>query len=263
MKIFVISLEGHERRKSIQQQFDALGIPFDFVDAVYGASMTAKQKSYIDFKKTAKFVPRGMGDAEFGCALSHGLLYKKIADDGIEHAIILEDDVRLTEDFKALIDNQVLEYDKSDLMLFTHNNAHYLRWSQKPLFLHYKSHGVLNTPFLTAAYYVNLKAAQHLCSVTLPIYSTADWPIGAFKGICVRALYPLLIARPDEQENISTIGDKRHVDQQAFVKRQKQRPFYILLRGKIVGLFFRPLRRNDRLPRFWMWLFGFKLPDNT
>ena len=43
------------------------------------------------------------GRNELGCSLSHWKVYRKIHHDGIEVALILEDDVRLLPDFASVV----------------------------------------------------------------------------------------------------------------------------------------------------------------
>ena len=92
--ILVISLpDSTDRRKAITARLDALSLPFEFVDAVDGRNGIPDEcKPMVDRQGAVSFMLHPLSDAEFGCALSHLAAYKRVVDDGIPHALILEDD---------------------------------------------------------------------------------------------------------------------------------------------------------------------------
>ena len=92
--VFVISLpDCHDRRAGISAALDGLGLPFQFADAVDGRrGLPPEYESQIDRAATRR-KGRILTDAEFACALSHISVYRRIVSEGIDHALVLEDDV--------------------------------------------------------------------------------------------------------------------------------------------------------------------------
>lgn len=92
--ILVISLpDSTERRETVAARLDALSLPFEFVDAVDGRNgLSEEHEAMVDRDGMNAVRPYPMSDAEFACSLSHLKVYRRIVDDGIPHALVLEDD---------------------------------------------------------------------------------------------------------------------------------------------------------------------------
>jgi glycosyl transferase, family 25 len=105
----VISLESsRERRTAIRDRFAAVGIPFRFFDAVDGRKMTGDA--------LMKVAPKGGVDycgmltpPEIGCALSHLLVIREIAEGQDEYAAVLEDDVLVSPEVRKFFDREFLD----------------------------------------------------------------------------------------------------------------------------------------------------------
>lgn len=117
--VYVVSLKRDTaRRDKINADFSALGIAFEFFDAV-----DAKSPDCRDVIQQARKTGRGdvMSDGEIACALSHQYLYQKMLAEQHEWAVILEDDVIVDERFKrfmAQLDATALgQLDKQALFL--------------------------------------------------------------------------------------------------------------------------------------------------
>jgi len=106
MKVYVVNLARDvERMASVKRQLDALGVPFERVDAVDGRAMSADElrRAYSPFRWWCAKGWRA-SRAEVGCALSHNGIYKAMLEEGVDVACILEDDVELGGGFKAALD---------------------------------------------------------------------------------------------------------------------------------------------------------------
>ena len=89
MKIFVISLNNSERRKSIKTQMKKLNLSFEFYDAVNGKELTQDEISSLCDNQALKNNPRWLNRGAIGCSLSHLFVYQKIIDENIEKAIVM------------------------------------------------------------------------------------------------------------------------------------------------------------------------------
>jgi glycosyl transferase, family 25 len=102
--VFVISLErSSDRRHSMATQFDRTSIDFEFFPATNGEKLTQHELAQYDEQFVIERISRPMSRAEVGCYLSHARLWKKIVDEGIPWAVILEDDVDLMCDVDGLL----------------------------------------------------------------------------------------------------------------------------------------------------------------
>jgi glycosyl transferase family 25 len=104
--IYVISLErAAQRRAECQRALDAMGAPFAFFDAVDGARLSeAEVAAAYDAQGNARQYKRPLSLPEIGCYLSHYLLWKRIVDEKLDGAVILEDDFEADASFKKVID---------------------------------------------------------------------------------------------------------------------------------------------------------------
>ena len=93
INVFVISLiDSVGRREAISRYLNILEIPFEFVDAIDGRhGLPSEYENQIDRDAAIKKAVF-MSDVEFACALSHMKTYRKIIDENIQWALIMEDD---------------------------------------------------------------------------------------------------------------------------------------------------------------------------
>lgn len=84
--VYCINLESStERKQSMEKQFESVGLDVEFFKACDGKSIGKNGK--------------------FGCSQSHFWIYKDIIEKGYTNALIFEDDVKLSSNFKEEIDN--------------------------------------------------------------------------------------------------------------------------------------------------------------
>lgn len=107
-RIFVISLpEAKDRKVHVKKQLDALGLEFEFFDAVDGREFDVPNHPNYDRKRRLKAFGRDLKGGEMGCMLSHKNIYQKMLDENIEHAVVFEDDVIIEDEFKHVLDSLI------------------------------------------------------------------------------------------------------------------------------------------------------------
>ena len=97
MKAFIINLaKNKDRREYMHNMLTEYGLEHEFVDGLYGREADDKFISQIyDSKKSIEVNGQDLSRAEIGCAYSHTLVYKKIVEQNLIDALVLEDDVYL------------------------------------------------------------------------------------------------------------------------------------------------------------------------
>ena len=92
---FVINLEkDHEKKIHMKQMAQKNDLNPIFIDGIYGASLNSNYISQHYSEKLAKKnIGRSLTKGEIGCALSHLSIYRKMIEEKIDAALILEDDV--------------------------------------------------------------------------------------------------------------------------------------------------------------------------
>lgn len=96
--VFVVSLRrAQDRRALMSRQLREAGLNFEIVDGVDGNAISAQDLEALTVP--GKVFHPGV----IGCYLSHTNIYKKIVDEAIEVALILEDDAVLNSKVISLI----------------------------------------------------------------------------------------------------------------------------------------------------------------
>lgn len=168
MKIFVINLErSFERKLALQRRFNELGLTAEFIKAVDGNVLTQEDIKAKTCPLNYAFLP-----GEIGCALSHQLVYKKMLDEGISDALILEDDVLLPDTLPELLNACATDSEKPEVLLLSRVNKYFKNpvGSINGKFKVYK----IQHATTTHSYIINLPAARNLLKALHPVWMTAD-----------------------------------------------------------------------------------------
>ena len=105
MRTFLINLDkSTERLASARFQLERNSIPFERVSAVMGAALDKRERmEKYDSIRALLANGKPLRDGEIGCSLSHCLVYKKMVEEGIDVALILEDDIVLGKEFADVV----------------------------------------------------------------------------------------------------------------------------------------------------------------
>lgn len=201
MKIFIVNLKHSiERRQKMEAQISSLGLSAEFIEAVDGRLMSEEERGRVTAEVNYAFLP-----GEIGCALSHQKIYKKMIDENIDNALILEDDVVLDEELKNVMERISIPADRPSVILLSRSN----KFFKKPLKNITNKHCLHKTLHATTthSYIINNKAAISLLKGLNPIWIVADkW--GLFEDMSLVEVYSVVphpINLSDEAKN-STIN---------------------------------------------------------
>lgn len=106
IETFVIHLaRATGRRAQVDRLLAGTPYPSQILDAVDGAQVAEAQRA-AEISNAPLFAPRypfALNAGEYGCFQSHRVAWQRIVDQGLDAALILEDDVALTDDFDAAV----------------------------------------------------------------------------------------------------------------------------------------------------------------
>ena len=90
--VFVIAFPDPAARQEIREHFATIGIEPCFFDAIPGANLSGEQREpFLTSGREYQF--KGpLRDGAMGCSLAHFGVWQAILDEGIEAAVVLEDD---------------------------------------------------------------------------------------------------------------------------------------------------------------------------
>ncbi len=244
--VFVISLPDSPRRKRIARFLSDLGVPFSFVDAVEGRAMTETTlHAAYDEARALKRIGRPLGRGEVGCALSHRLVYRTMVDEGLDSAIVLEDDAILGAAFVAFRQNTASLAEDAELVSL---NAVYGFVRRKPSFAFFGRglHRANSDGTGTVGYFIRSSAARKFLSQGDRIAAPADWPLG-YRAVRHYILAPMIVGHADGDSSLVMERSllRRHVPKSR-MKRMIRAMFYLSFLGYLIGF-----RRYDGLPNYY------------
>jgi len=179
LPLYVVNLESQpERRRFMEAQLVALpeGFRIEWIRAVDGRALSEEEiRADYDPAIALRTTGRPLNRGEIGCALSHRLIYRKMLEREEPFAVVLEDDVALSERFPEAVFAlaQTVPLDRPRIFLLGdffvpsiwkwrlgQTSFRYLRaWRGR----------------FTIAYGLTLAAARALNDAQTPIRRAADW----------------------------------------------------------------------------------------
>jgi glycosyl transferase family 25 len=243
MKIFVINLPSSaDRRKIMEDQLHKLGLPYEIFQAVRGADLSDEEiMAYYD-KDYYNSRPDYFTPGAVGCTLSHFFIYKKMVQEKIESALILEDDMVLSKALPVLLQRLECNLKKDEvIMLFyqSYFNINLSATSAVPLDEKYNLYQVADLKWLrsTGGYIIQFEAAKKMLEQLQPFSSFPDdWKSFYERKILngVRVVYPFILSNTYEPTTISpnVKGGGLLKKIIPFVEQHKISPFYQMLRWR-------------------------------
>lgn len=206
--IFVISLiDAEARRQAIAAGLAAMNLDFSFVTAIDGRKgLPAQYEKMIDRPQTLARRGYPMSDGEYACALSHQMVYRRIIDEGLPGAIILEDDVTLTDEFASFMKHRA--YRRHHLIQLFHFHAKVWRHGTRQLFPDVQIRGLSENAFMAAGYSLSARGADYMVRNSSPISERADWPCDVTRIKAVITI-PRLVMHPDPDSEQSSLSKGR------------------------------------------------------
>lgn len=118
LHIFVVNLKRRpDRKQLIESRLSDLGIQnYEIIEAVDGYELPEDLSGVYD-EQLSRHVHRLLKRTEVACALSHINIAKKMIEDNIDYAVILEDDAELTVNFKNFVRDFNLEPNRFDFLI--------------------------------------------------------------------------------------------------------------------------------------------------
>lgn len=206
MKIYVINMKRSVyRKKAIEEMLQRLGLEYEITEAVDGRLLSEEEF----LQHTSQ--PDEFTRSQTGCALSHINVYRKIIEQGEEYGLVLEDDVKITEqDFKQFLQTLKPKLNPNNITILT-----YFWCREGYLDLSKQDGGTVKTSNTyhvctpseihgigrAAAYIVSKATCQKLINVNYPLYAQADsWVVFQSKGAfnTIDCVYPMPITENEQ-----------------------------------------------------------------
>lgn len=181
IKTFLINLDKNpERLVESARQLNALGVSFERIAAIYGKDLgeDEKRRSVNAFRWwCAK--GRKVRDGEIGCALSHLSVYRKMIDENIDVACILEDDNRYRDTFASVVQQAEKLMDVTRPQVVLLSNCSRDRATMDSVHI-----VPTKNEQWTSSYLITRRAAKAILAANYPLHVPADgWGRWAKRGL--------------------------------------------------------------------------------
>jgi glycosyl transferase family 25 len=204
MRIFVINLaRSDDRRASMTAQLTEHGIEFELVKAVDGRELDMTDPKVLQSILPEFRAIEGWQPAMAGCAMSHLEVYRKVIDEDLDVALVLEDDILIPDDLEDVAAQVAKELRGAEVGLLNFESPRPIR---------FRRHGgvalsggarliapvEVGQPVSSAAYVVTREACERISEGQRPISVTADgWAHFYDEGMLdmVHCVVPMPVAK--------------------------------------------------------------------
>ncbi len=209
MHTFVINLpDDFARREAVANQLRKLGLSYELFPAIRGESLSSEErKQHYDERWFIRNEGRPALAGELGCALSHIAIYRRMREQSITHALILEDDAWLNPNLPQLLQVIAQRYapEERNVFLLTWVAELSMRnvdtlWSSYHL-------GKVKSAVCTHGYVISHAAAEALVEALDPVRHVADcWSwLRRHRIVNIYAVFPTCITADLSYESGTTI----------------------------------------------------------
>lgn len=207
MKVFVVNLDREPKKKAyITKECERFGLNYEIYRAVDGHSLSEDflKKNVLDYGNN--FLTKG----EIGCTLSHIRIYEKIIQEGLDYALILEDDAVLDDNINPLLAAFESQQNviREGVYLLTGNFSYVENQCKSIASFNFYP---IKQAFGTTGYIVTRQAAKKLVDFLLPVKFVADAfeAFHSIAGVRVYATIPHIVTTNDKDRVFSSLEQER------------------------------------------------------
>jgi glycosyl transferase family 25 len=248
---YVINLaRSVDRRAHITAELKKTGVDYEITTAVDGRELDLSDPAIVVPSLATKTVSM-VGAA--GCALSHLNAYKKIIADGLDAALVLEDDVILPSDLGILADAVADHLTGAEVVLLSYSTPYPPCKLSREGSIRLPSSRRLALPIdinqwlmSSGAYIITREACERMIDCVLPVrVPTDDWRFFYREGALDRVRCVTPVPAPNNYKLVSTIGSY------TLGSGLRARLLWPLVNHKIPVLYQALSYRRQRIQRRW------------
>jgi glycosyl transferase, family 25 len=190
-------------------ELEKTGLDYEILTAVDGREVDLSDRTLVDPALT--YMTHFLSGTT-GAALSHLSAYRKIIADGLDEALVLEDDVTLPPDLASLVNAVAGQLSGAEVTLLSYGSLGPCRLSREGS-IELPSGRILALPIEIrlilsgGAYIITREACERMIKVVLPVrVNPDDWWYFYREGALdrVRCVFPLIVRK--NPKLISTLG---------------------------------------------------------
>lgn len=235
LAIYCINLDRDTDKKvHVLTLFKKYNLKVKFIQAIDGKKLPArKTMSSYSLGEAVKTIGRELVKSEIGCGLSHKSIFQEIVDQGIEEALILEDDVYFDERLSTILKAVAGMKNRYDILFLGHHSCNaveiptaYSFYCKECLTDDYVVTKLLENVCGTYGYIVSLEGAKKLLGQLNKISKPIDHYTGDIDTLKVYGVVPPVISIDKKYHTMSTIEEERAAyehSEMSFIKKIKRK----------------------------------------
>ncbi len=208
-KIYLINMDrSTERLKRVKGRFKELDLDFERIIGVNASEMQVKDlyARYSVNKSITDFY-RALHLGEIGCYISHQNAWKKIVEDDVDFGVVLEDDIKIEDNFEEAIDfldthRELWQFARIQNEV-KHKKIYNVDYEDKD----FKMVEFVRNSGCFFAYAMTKECAKILLENLVPFGAPADTNMHIYDkyGVELKALKPYVISDPidNDSENVT------------------------------------------------------------
>jgi glycosyl transferase family 25 len=180
----------------MERQLKALNLPFERIAAVDGRNLAEEDLLRLAVKSRRDEWPDLLTPNMIACSLSHYHVYKKMVEDDIPYALVLEDDVFIGKELSLLLKHipAILKPEDIYLVYFHGDEKKFSSEGKQTITGPYAAYKAVKVwgAYSTGGYILRKEAAAKLHDFVFPVHTTPDsWGVFYREGI-IKGLWAIL-----------------------------------------------------------------------
>ena len=229
-KVFVINLEDYKERFDFVNGLLAnYGIVSERVDGVYVDSLPKECiRSVYSPSINRKSYVRKLHKGQIGCYLAHMNAWRRIVEEDLDYAVVLEDDVKILEDFPAALKFLDENFGSWDFVRIAENSKMKKIFAEKK-YEYFSFVQYINLPGGATGYAISKASAKKLLDNLIPFGMPVDVNIQYYYkyGVRVDSLRPPIISNCEFGENsVLRLFDSGEKENAPFIRQRLSIKFY-------------------------------------
>jgi glycosyl transferase, family 25 len=236
-----------ERRAHVTAELERARVDYEIVEAIDGRDLDMDDPQTIESIAPSMLNSSWFMPSHVAVALSHLRVYRKILADGLDRALVLEDDVTVPADLNSLADAMAEQLVGAEIALLNYDSKDPCKMSREGL-VQLPSARMLVLPLDVyqpasgAAYVITRKACERMDKSVLPVRTKCDnWGYFYAEGVLdrVRCVVPMAINKSTSFGSTVGYNSQNGMKESLLriVNRHNLRPFQhaIAYRRKRIG----------------------------
>lgn len=180
MKTYLINLDRNaDRLESASRELRAQGIDFERFPAVDGSVLADDERKRVLARFHARMARHNpLTKGELGCALSHAAIWRKMIEEDVAVALVVEDDVQFSDRFGRALERvtESMDVTRPQVYLFFDGGLNRFTGSDDdPESIDHLTGARLRRVWCSEAYVVTLPAARNMLRANYPVVTPIDW----------------------------------------------------------------------------------------